>query len=145
MIFVLSEFVTEDERMQSTSAETNPHDISPATDSDGRLLFEEANPDPYYGTDIVRDLVPSSVNFIVSYACLPETEAWRDSNEGGLYVQALCRHLNQDLEIDVALRLVNQEVRDLLNTYDKEGKKYSRQEPFHIIMPPQKFLFLGSA
>lgn len=148
-MFVSSEFVTEDEkykRMQSTSAaEPNPSDTSPGTDSDKQLQPEAIGETYPVNPDIVRGLVPSGVDFIVSYACLPETTAWHDAKEGGLYVKALCKHLVQDLEIDVALRYVNQEVRDLLNTYDREGKKYSRQDPFHIIMPPHKFLFLGSA
>lgn len=99
-----------------------------------------------FSPKLMKDLIPSAVDFIVSYACLPYTAAIRHPQNGGLYVQALCKHLNRNLEIDIALRRVNREVRRLWDNYynrlNPGCKKYPRPDPFHIIMPPQKFLFL---
>lgn len=97
-------------------------------------------------SETVRDLIPPTLDFIVSYATLPDRVAWADPVLGGLYVEALCKHLVRDLEIDIALRYVDHTVRKLLNEHrNKGGEDYSRQDPFHIIMPPHKFLFLGSS
>lgn len=99
----------------------------------------DARPDPIsetHSTEFMRDMIPPTVDFIVSYATLPYNAAFRDPNQGGFYVQALCKFLKQDLEIDVALRRVNQEVRKRWNEIG------AKQDPFHIIMPPQRFLFL---
>jgi len=118
---------------------------SSAVPETGRKLIANASPDSVARPAVaqpVSNLLPSSYDFIVSYATLPKSVAYADRESGGLYVRALCKNLKEDYEIDVALKKVSSDVNTLLKDYsEKHDESYTVQKPFHICIT-QKSLFL---
>jgi len=77
-------------------------------------------------------LVPPSPDFVMSYATLPGSTAFRDPGLGSLYVNELNKQLGGRLELDRALKLVTQGVKKVLEEeYCKDYKKF--QVPFHLM------------
>jgi Caspase domain len=67
-------------------------------------------------------LVPSSPDFVMSYATLPGSPSYRHPEEGSLYIKELCKQLRGGrYDLDRCLMLVKQGVEEYL-------KKFAREE-----------------
>jgi len=87
-------------------------------------------------------LVPGRPDFLVSYATLPGTKAYRDREIGSLYVSELAKCLRQPVEIDRALKLVSHGVADELKKRDIEESMSRFQLPFHLTSGMEKLITL---
>jgi hypothetical protein len=77
----------------------------------------------------------------MSYATLPGAAAYRDTEEGSLYIKELRKQLGNGLEIDRALKLVTQGVKESLLSQSDAATAHRFQVPFHL-MTGDKLIFL---
>jgi len=85
------------------------------------------------GNQLRALLAPSEPDFVMSYATLPGSTAYRDPDVGSLYITELCAQLSRrDAELDRALKMVAQQVKRNLeqSCYDHLPRKI--QVPFHV-------------
>jgi len=87
-------------------------------------------------------LVPGRPDFLMSYATLPGSSAFRDREVGSLYVSQLARCLRQGHEIDRALKLVSRGVSEELQQRDIEDSMSRFQLPFHLTSGMDKLIKL---
>lgn len=98
-------------------------------------------------------LVPSSPDFLMSYATLPGSAAFRDTDQGSPYINELSSQLSRHFEIDRALKGVTGEVRkyieasnadtslDVQNGAEQQQPKRF-QIPFHLTSGMDKLIYL---
>lgn len=109
------------------------------TETDSAEIEEDANRAPTLFAAPAVDvktratLVPSSPDFIMSYATLPGATAFRDTEIGSLYVNQLSENLSQRIEIDRALKLVTLGVAKSLEEQPDSSKVRRSQVPFHLV------------
>jgi len=87
-------------------------------------------------------LVPGRPDFLMSYATLPGSKAYRDREFGTLYINHLASCLRQRLEIDRALKQVTRDVSEELRERDVEDDESRFQLPFHLTSGMDKLIRL---
>ena len=78
----------------------------------------------------------------MSYATLPGRVAFRNTVNGSFYIQALITELKPGREIDIVLKCVTRNVREMLdeNEHMNRVDRYQHQLPFHLTSAMEKGL-----